>query len=60
MIKISKEEAIAIRNNLRGVHVTITNRQSKSRARTYYVEESPYVMRFLNNLHKKYKTEHFE
>lgn len=60
MIKITKQEAIAIRENLRGVHVTMTNRQSKSKARTYYVEDSAYVMRFLNQLHKNDNVEHLE
>lgn len=60
MIKISREDAIAIRENLRGVHVTITNRQSRSRAKTYYVESSPYVLRYLNQLHKNDKVEHYE
>lgn len=60
MIKISREEAIAIRNGLRGVHVTITNRQSRSKAKTYYCESSPYVLRFLNQLHKNDKVEHYE
>lgn len=60
MIKISRDEAIAIRNNLRGVPVVIANRQSKSKAKTYYVESSPYVMRFLTQIHKNDKVEHFE
>lgn len=60
MIKISREDAIAIRENLRGVHVTITNRQSKSKAKTYYCENSPYVLRYLNQLHKNDKVEHYE
>ena len=60
MIKISKEDAMAIREKLRGVHVTMTNRQSKSRARSYYVENSEYVLRFLRQLHSKDKIEHYE
>lgn len=60
MQKISKEEAMAIRENLRGVHVTMTNRQSKSKARTYYCEDSPYVNRYLAQLRKNLKVEHFE
>lgn len=60
MIQINREEAIAIRENLRGVHVTITNRQSKSKARTYYVESSPYVLKFLERLHCNDKVEHYE
>ena len=60
MIKIEKEEAIAIRETLRGVPVIICNRQAKSKKRTYYVESSPYVMRFLQRLHKYDKVEHYE
>ena len=60
MIKVSREEAIAIRNNLRGVNVVITNRQSKSKAKTYYTENTPYVNRYLAKLHKKDKIQHYE
>ena len=51
---------MAIRENLRGVHVTMTNRQAKSKARTYYTEESPYVNRYLAQLRKNQKVEHYE
>lgn len=60
MIKISRIEAIWVRNNLRGVPVVIANRQSKSKAKTYYVESSPYVIRSLAEFHKNDKVEHFE
>ena len=60
MINITREEAIAIRKNLRGVNVTITNRQSKSKAKSYYVESSPYVLKYLDQLHKNDKVEHYE
>lgn len=60
MQKITKEEAMAIRENLRGVHVTMTNRQAKAKARTYFVEESPYVNKFLAQLRKKQNVSHFE
>lgn len=60
MIKVTREEAIVIRNNLRGVNVIITNRQSKSNAKTYYTEDTPYVNRFLNKLRKGMKVVHFE
>lgn len=60
MKQITRDEAIAIRENLRGVRVTITNRQSKSKAKTYYCESSPYVLRYLEELHKNDKIEHFE
>jgi hypothetical protein len=58
--KITKEEAMAIRENLRGVHVTMTNRQAKARARIYFVEESPYVNKFLERLRKNQKVTHYE
>ena len=51
---------MAIRENLRGVHVTMTNRQAKAKARTYFVEESPYVNKFLAQLRKNQKVTHFE
>lgn len=60
MQKITREEAIAIRKNLRGVNVVITNRQSNSKAKTYYVESSPYVNRFLERMHRNDKIEHYE
>ena len=60
MQKISKEEAIAIRENLRGVHVTITNRKAKSKAKGYFVEESPFVNKYLARLRSKQRTEHYE
>lgn len=60
MIKITRDEAIAIRENLRGVHVTIANRQSKSKAKTYYTEDSAYTRKFLYQLHRNDKVEHYE
>ena len=60
MIKITKEEAQKIRDNLRGVKVTITGRQHKSNAKKYYVEESPYVLKYLDNVKKKQRMEHYE
>lgn len=60
MIKISKQEAEAIRNNLRGVNVVVTNRQSKSKAKTYMVEESNYTLKFLERFHRNDNVEHFE
>lgn len=60
LIQITKEEAMAIRENLRGVNVTILNRQSKSKKKRYMTEESPYVMRFLQRLHRNDKVEHYE
>ena len=60
MIMITRDEAIKIRENLRGVNVTVTNRQSKSKAKSYFVESSPYVLRYLEQLHKNDKVEHYE
>ena len=60
MIQITKEEAMQIRENLRGVNVVITGRQHKSRAKSYYVEQSPYTTRFLNKLQSNKKIEHYE
>lgn len=60
MQKINKEEAMAIRENLHGVHVTMTNRQAKANARSYFVEESPRVNKYLEWLRKNQKIEHYE
>lgn len=60
MICVSQEEAVAIRKNLRNVNVTITGKQHKSRGKRYWVEETPYVIRFLDRLHSKEKIEHYE
>ena len=60
MQQITKQEAQAIRDNLRGVHVTMTNRQAKSRAKSYYCEENPYVNKFLEKLRSKQKVTHYE
>lgn len=60
MMKITREEAIAIRKNLRGVQVVVTNRGAKSKARTYYVEQTGYTMNFLEKYHHKDKLEHYE
>lgn len=60
MIRISKEEAIAIRKNLRGVNIAITGRNHKSKSKKYYCEESPYVLKFLDRIRSKQSTEHYE
>lgn len=60
MIKISQKEAMLIRENLRAVPIVIVNRQGKSRKKKYYVEETNYVRRFLDRIHRKDIVEHFE
>lgn len=60
MIKISKEEAMEIRNKLRNVNVTMTNRQGNAKKKTYYVEESYPVKKLLDDIHSRQKVEHFE
>lgn len=54
MIQVTKEEATAIRNTLRDVHVVSTNKRS-SRARNYYVEDSTVVQRFLSRFRENKK-----
>ena len=60
MQKIAREEALAIRKNLRGVNVTVTNRHSKSKAKDYFVESSPYVNKFLEKMRSQQVIEHYE
>lgn len=60
MVKISKEEAMEIREKLRNVNVAITNRQGNSKKKTYYVEESYAVKRLLDEIHSRQKIQHFE
>lgn len=60
MIRVSKEEANVIRENLRNVNITITGRQHKSGGKKYWVEESPYVLRFLDRVRSNQKVEHLE
>ena len=60
MICVSQEEAVAIRERLRNVNVTTTGMQHKSRGKKYWVEETPYVLRFLDRLRSRQKIEHYE
>ena len=46
--RITKEESIAIRGKFPSTPITITNRQSSHKS--YYVEESFKIMRFLETL----------
>lgn len=48
MIKVSKDEAMAIRNKMPNVCVTITSRQTNHKK--YYAPEEPAVLRFVNSL----------
>lgn len=60
MIQVNREQAIEIRKKLPYEHVTVCNRQSKSRKRSYYVPESYSVMKLLQDMTAKMKIEHFE
>ena len=57
---ITRDEAIAIRNKLRGVNVVVTNRHAKSKAKSYYTEDSNYVNKFLAQYRSRKNIEHFE
>lgn len=48
MVKINKEEAMAIRKAFPNAHIAITNKQSGHKK--YYLEEAGYLMRFLTHL----------
>lgn len=60
MQQITKYEAEMIRKNLRGVHVTTTNRYSNAKKKSYYTEESPLVSKFLARLRSDLRVSHFE
>lgn len=60
MIKITREEAFEIREKLRNVKVTMTNRQSNAKKKTYYVEESYPVLKLLKEINSRKKIQHFE
>ena len=60
MIQISKEEAMSIKENLRGVNVTITGQGHKSKGKRYYTEDTQFVSRYLSRLRSNKKTEHYE
>lgn len=60
MIQVNREQAIEIRKRLPYEHVTICNRQAKSKKHSYYVPESYSVMKLLREMESKKKIEHFE
>lgn len=47
LVKISKEDAMYIREHYPNVHIRMTNKQAPARKHTYYCEESRAVMRYL-------------
>ena len=60
MIQVNREQAMEIRKKLPYEHVTICNRQSVSRKKSYYVAESYGVLRLLREMESKKRIEHFE
>lgn len=46
MIKVSKEESIALRERFPDLCIAILNK--RSRHKKYYVEETPRVLKFIN------------
>ena len=60
MIQVTKEEMLEIRKKLRDEHITICNRQSSARKKTYYVSESFSVMKILNDIRSGKKIVHYE
>lgn len=60
MIKVTREQAEQIRKKLPYEHVTTANRQSKSKARTYYVPESYAVMKLLCEMDSEKNIQHYE
>ena len=60
MIQVTKEQVEQIRKKLPHEHVTMTNRQSRSKAKTYYVPESYAVMKLLREMQYQQKIEHYE
>lgn len=60
MIQVTREQAIEIRKRLPYDNVTVCNRQSRSKKRSYYAPESSGVLRLLREMESKKKIEHFE
>jgi len=50
MIKISKEEAIAIRNKFKNAHIVSTCKGKKASQRTYYMTEEAHLVKAINKL----------
>lgn len=53
MVKISKEEAMAIRKEFKDAHIVSTSKSKKASQRTYYMVEEVYLMKALNKLRGK-------
>lgn len=51
MVKINRDEAMAIRKTFPNAHIAITNKQSSHKK--YYLEEADYLMRFLKEFRNK-------
>lgn len=60
MIEVNREQAIEIRKRLPYEHVTVCNKQAKSKKHTYYVPESYSVLKLLQEMKSKQKIQHFE
>lgn len=60
MIQVNRDQAMEIRQRLPHEHVTICNRQAKSKKHSYYAPESYSVMKLLREMESKKKIEHFE
>jgi hypothetical protein len=59
MIQITGEEAAAVRSKYEDVCVVVASRTKNSRGKTYYVEEAPRVMFYLERLRKKQVKERY-
>ena len=60
MIEITREQAMEIRKRLRNENVTVCNRQSPSRKKSYYAPESYAVLRLLRDMDSGKRIQHFE
>lgn len=60
MIQVTRDQAFEIRKRLPHENVTICNRQSKSKKRSYYAPESYSVLKLIRDMESKKKIEHFE
>lgn len=50
IIPISTTEVAAVRDQMPDVHITITSKRKKHGGKTYYVEETTRVLRFIDGL----------
>ena len=53
MLKITRQEVDALRENKMGKFITIINKTHGSKAKTYYVVEDQRVRRFLQQFNEK-------